>query len=286
MEIDNIYNMDCLEGMKQIPDGTIDAVICDLPYGTTACAWDSVIPFDKLWEQYKRICKPNAPIVLFGSEPFSTMLRMSNFECWKYDWIWDKVSKQGILNANIRPLKQHEIVSVFCYGKPPYYPQMDKRGKVRNKTSYNNRKGDGDGCYGKFDNIKIEPNNDYYPSTILTFSNAVQLDKFHPTQMAVEELFFTKNITTGIRVAEARGVILMTGQEKGLTLAEYTPMQVKQAVVGYGAADKRQVISMVTRILSLPEPPKPDDTADALAIAICHAHSGCSRLGGYYNKMQ
>ncbi len=112
------------------------------------------------------------------------------------------------------------------------------------------------------------------------------IDKYKPTEMAVEELFFTKNITTGIRVAEARGVILMTGQEKGLTLAEYTPMQVKQAVVGYGGADKRQVISMVTRLLSLPEPPKPDDTADALAIAICHAHSGCSRLGSYYNKMQ
>ena len=112
------------------------------------------------------------------------------------------------------------------------------------------------------------------------------IDKFHPTQMAVEELFFTKNITTGIRVAEARGVILMTGRERGLELAEYTPMQVKQAVVGYGGADKRQVISMVTRILNLPEPPKPDDTADALAIAICHAHSGCSRLGNYYNRMQ
>ena len=112
------------------------------------------------------------------------------------------------------------------------------------------------------------------------------IDRYKPTEMAVEELFFTKNITTGIRVAEARGVILMTGREKGLTLAEYTPMQVKQAVVGYGGADKRQVISMVTRILNLPEPPKPDDTADALAIAICHAHSGCSRLGGYYNKMQ
>ena len=112
------------------------------------------------------------------------------------------------------------------------------------------------------------------------------IDRYKPTQMAVEELFFTKNITTGIRVAEARGVIIMTGQEMGLQLAEYTPMQVKQAVVGYGAADKRQVISMVTRILNLSEPPKPDDTADALAIAICHAHSGCSRLGGFYNKMQ
>ncbi len=105
-----------------------------------------------------------------------------------------------------------------------------------------------------------------------------------PEEMAVEELFFTKNITTGIRVAEARGVILMTGREMGLRLAEYTPNQVKEAVVGYGRADKHQVIDMVTRILNLPEPPKPDDTADALAIAICHAHSGCSRLAGYYNK--
>ncbi len=115
---------------------------------------------------------------------------------------------------------------------------------------------------------------------------AAIIDKYKPTEMAVEELFFTKNITTGIRVAEARGVILMTAQEKGLTLAEYTPNQVKQAVVGYGGADKKQVIDMVTRILNLPEPPRPDDTADALAIAICHAHSGCSRLSAYFNPMQ
>lgn len=112
------------------------------------------------------------------------------------------------------------------------------------------------------------------------------IQRYRPAEMAVEELFFTKNITTGIRVAEARGVILMTGQEMGLGLAEYTPMQVKQAVVGYGGAHKRQVIDMVTRILNLPAPPKPDDTADALAIAICHAHSGCSRLGAHYNNLQ
>ncbi len=112
------------------------------------------------------------------------------------------------------------------------------------------------------------------------------IDKYHPSVMAVEELFFSKNITTGIRVAEARGVILMTAEEKGITMAEYTPNQVKQAVVGYGGADKHQVIDMVTRILNLPKPPRPDDTADALAIAICHAHSGCSPLSNYYNKMQ
>ena len=110
------------------------------------------------------------------------------------------------------------------------------------------------------------------------------IDKFKPTQMAVEELFFTKNITTGIRVAEARGVIIMTGRERGLELAEYTPMQVKQAVVGYGKAEKKQVIAMVTNILHLPEPPKPDDTADALAIAICHGHCGPSRIAQYFNK--
>ena len=107
---------------------------------------------------------------------------------------------------------------------------------------------------------------------------------YKPDQMAVEELFFNTNITTGIRVAEARGVIIMTGQKFAIPMAEYTPLQVKQAVVGYGRAEKKQVIDMVTRILNLPKPPKPDDTADALAIAICHAHSGCSRLANYYNQ--
>ena len=184
MELDKIYNEDCLVGMQNIPNHSIDAIICDLPYGTTSCAWDSVIPFAPLWQQYNRIAKQNAPIVLFGSEPFSTMLRMSNFDCWKYDWIWDKVSKQGFLNAKRRPLKQHEIISVFCFGKCVYYPQMVERGKQRNKGSYNKRKGDGDGVYGKFENIK-STNNIYYPSTILTFSNAVHKGT-HPTQKPVE----------------------------------------------------------------------------------------------------
>ena len=109
-------------------------------------------------------------------------------------------------------------------------------------------------------------------------------DRYKPDQMAVEELFFNTNVTTGIAVAEARGVILLSGIQHGVTVAEYTPLQVKQAVVGYGRAEKKQVITMVTTLLGLPKPPKPDDTADALAIAVCHAHSGCSRLAGYYNK--
>ena len=107
---------------------------------------------------------------------------------------------------------------------------------------------------------------------------------YSPQSMAVEELFFNTNQTTGIRVAQARGVILLAGEQAGISIAEYTPLQVKQSVVGYGRADKRQVIAMVTRILGLPKPPKPDDTADALALAITHAHSGCSRLSSYYNQ--
>ena len=110
------------------------------------------------------------------------------------------------------------------------------------------------------------------------------IEKYKPDQMAVEELFFNTNITTGIRVAEARGVILMCAHELGVRIFEYTPLQVKQAVVGYGRAEKKQVITMVTMLLGLEKPPKPDDTADALAIAVCHAHSGASRLAQYYNQ--
>ena len=110
------------------------------------------------------------------------------------------------------------------------------------------------------------------------------LQKYRPDAVAVEELFFNTNITTGIRVAEARGVILLAAERAGVPIHEYTPLQVKQAVVGYGRAEKKQVITMVTMLLCLEKPPKPDDTADALAIAICHAHSGGSRLASYYNQ--
>ena len=185
IELDNIYNEDCLVGMQRIPDGSVDAIICDLPYGTTACKWDSTIPFEPLWEQYRRVIKPHGGIVLFGQEPFSTMLRMSNLRCWKYDWIWDKKSKQGFLNAKKRPLKQHELISVFSFGTPVYYPQMITRGEPRHKGKYNKRIGDGDGCYGRFGN-EGSFNNMYYPSTILEFSNASHTDVCHPTQKPVD----------------------------------------------------------------------------------------------------
>lgn len=110
------------------------------------------------------------------------------------------------------------------------------------------------------------------------------INKYKPDEMAVEELFFNTNITTGIAVAEARGVILCTAYKMGLKISEYTPLQVKQAVVGYGKAEKRQVIAMVTSLLGLPEPPRPDDVADAVAIALCHGQCAGSAMGKYFNN--
>ena len=112
----------------------------------------------------------------------------------------------------------------------------------------------------------------------------VLIEKYEPDEVAIEELFFNTNITTGITVAEARGVILLSAFRHQIKTFEYTPLQVKQAVVGYGKAEKNQVISMVTSLLRLKSPPKPDDTADALAIALCHAQSSNSRMAQFYNK--
>ena len=140
---------DCLEVMKSIPDGSIDAIITDPPYGTTACKWDSVIDFELMWEQLNRIIKPNGAIVLFGSEPFSSALRMSNIKNYKYDWIWEKEQGTNFALSRKQPLRKHELISVF-YFKQPYYnsvgeklekPQKVKRGdNTKSITSQNNSK--------------------------------------------------------------------------------------------------------------------------------------------------
>ncbi len=141
--------------------------------------------------------------------------------------------------------------------------------------------------YGKFACIGygaiITPPSDDFPQRLLKIYEDMGqlLAKANPDAMAVEQLFFTNNKTTGIGVAQARGVILLAAAEKGLLVQEYTPMQVKQGVTGYGAARKQQVMEMTRRLLSLPKPPKPDDAADALAVAICHAHAGSSALTKY-----
>lgn len=171
---------DCLELMNDISDNSVDMILCDLPYGTTKCKWDVIIPFDKLWEQYNRIIKDNGAIVLFGSEPFSSYLRISNVKNYKYDWVWDKVKPSGHLNAKIMPLKQHEIISVFCNGKLNYYPIMINQ-KERVSKNYLNNKTDLFGNEKQVTSLRTTK----YPKTILSFSNAIQKGKLHPTQKPV-----------------------------------------------------------------------------------------------------
>jgi site-specific DNA-methyltransferase (adenine-specific) len=120
----NLLQGDCLERMKEIESGSVDAIICDPPYGTTACKWDSVIPFDVMWERLNKLIKPNGAIALFGSEPFSSALRMSNIKNYKYDWVWEKEKSSDHLNSKYRPMKKHEIISIFSNGKVGHKKQL------------------------------------------------------------------------------------------------------------------------------------------------------------------
>lgn len=117
---------DCLEQMKTLPDNSVDMCLTDPPYGTTACKWDSIIPFEPMWAELKRVVKKNGAICLFGSEPFSSQLRNSNLKEFRYDWIWQKSNGGGFLNANRQPLKRHEMISVFSKKQSAYYPQKTK----------------------------------------------------------------------------------------------------------------------------------------------------------------
>jgi len=127
--------------MKTIPDGSIDMVLTDPPYGTTACKWDSVIPFEPMWEQLKRVTKSNGAVVLFGAEPFSSFLRCSNIKDFKYDWVWEKEQGTGFARSKKQPLRKHENISVF-YSKQPHYnsqgDKLDKPRKIKRKANSNN----------------------------------------------------------------------------------------------------------------------------------------------------
>ena len=131
--INKIFNEDCLIGMQRIPDKSIDMILADLPYGTTACKWDNVIPFEPLWEQYKRIIKDNGAIVLFGSQPFTSALVMSNPKWFRYEWIWENNRAPNFVFGNKQPLKKHENVVVFYSKQPTYNPQKIKNPKGEEK---------------------------------------------------------------------------------------------------------------------------------------------------------
>ena len=179
-----LFLSDCFDVFPDIADGSVDAIIADLPYGTTSCKWDTVLPLDKLWIEYKRIIKPNGAIVLFGSQPFTSVLTCSNLNWFKYALIWDKKSTTGFLNSRKMPLRRHEDILIFAKGVTTYNPAMEVRGTPRNKGSYNKKKGDGDMCYGAFKNVKTF-NNEYFPVSIIEISNAAQKGKQHPTQKPV-----------------------------------------------------------------------------------------------------
>ena len=190
IQLDTIYNMDCLEGMKLIPDGTVDAVICDLPYGvlnrqSEGGSWDAVIPFAPLWEQYRRVCKPNAAIVLFAQGMFTADLMQSNRKMWRYNLIWDKVRTTGFLNARRMPMRSHEDIVVFYEQRPVYNPQFTK-----GKPNHSRGKLEGDQtnrCYGKVNKPTDIFTEDKFPKSVINIPNRID-GNFHPTQKPVDLL--------------------------------------------------------------------------------------------------
>jgi len=193
LETNKIYQGDCLELMKQIEDKSVDMILCDLPYGTTACKWDTIIPFDKLWEQYERIIKPNGAIVLTSSQPFTSALVMSNPKLFKYEWIWQKAVGSNFAALKYQPMKEHENILVFGKGTTIYNPIKEERkgsGKQRQKAGYANSKATaktGQFIGGIMDATKRT--NDYdelrYPSSIQYFNNRDKDRGMHPTQKPV-----------------------------------------------------------------------------------------------------
>ncbi len=192
----NLMKGDCLERMKEIESGSVDMILADPPYGTTACKWDSVIDLDLMWSELKRIIKPNGVIVLTAQTPFDKVLGASNLPMLKYEWIWEKTAATGHLNAKKMPMKAHENILVFSddpdehwnmmvfYNKlPTYNPQKTQGHKpVNSYTKQNNADGE---CYGDTVSVSGGGNTDRYPRSIQVFSSDKQKSKLHPTQKPV-----------------------------------------------------------------------------------------------------
>lgn len=179
-----LYHGDCLSVMDSMIGDKIkvDMVLCDLPYGTTQCRWDVIIPFDDLWKRYDKLIKPNGAIVLFGAEPFSSQLRLSNLKIYKYDWIWDKVKGTGFLNAKRQPMRNHEIISVFYKNQCTYNPQ--KTFGHKNKKSFRAKHLQTE-VYGDMNNDYKYESTERYPRSIQEFSTDTQNSSLHPTQKPV-----------------------------------------------------------------------------------------------------
>jgi len=187
--MNKVIHGDCLEVMPTIPGKSIDMILCDLPYGTTACKWDTIIPLEPLWKEYKRLIKDNGAIVLTASQPFTTVLINSNIAMFKYEWCWDKGNCTGYMMAKYQPMKQHENILVFGRGRVNYNPQMEllKKGDYRIRRT-RNRTREGPEVYGgqKVRDEIVEYKDVRYPKSIIYFaSNMKNVNRLHPTQKPV-----------------------------------------------------------------------------------------------------
>ena len=181
--INRLFEGDCLEYMKEIPDGSVDMILCDLPYGMTQNKWDSYIPLDKLWEQYNRIIKTNGAIVLTSNGVFTAKLILSQPNIYKYKWVWEKSKPTNFLNAKKQPLRKHVDVCVFYKKQPVYHPQMTKgepydKGKRKNQQC---------GNYGDFESVHVASDGERYPTDIIYVKTAESEGPvLHPTQKPIE----------------------------------------------------------------------------------------------------
>tara|TARA_R110000772_G_scaffold43995_2_gene101243 strand:- start:1706 stop:2470 length:765 start_codon:yes stop_codon:yes gene_type:complete len=178
----SVINADCLSVMKYIDDESIDMILCDLPYGTTRCRWDTIIDLDKLWEEYKRIIKPNGAIALFAQTPFDKVLGLSNIEMLKYEWIWEKTQATGHLMAKKRPMKAHENILIFYKKQCTYNPQKTQGHKRKVSTAHHKRNTSTGDIYGKSDNFSDYDSTERYPRSVLEFASDKQKLNLHSTQ--------------------------------------------------------------------------------------------------------
>ena len=191
IELDKIYNEDCLVGMQRIPDGIVDCIITDLPYGVLNEAseggqWDSIIPLEPMWKQFLRVTKKNAAIVLFCQGMFTAKLMMSQPKLWRYNLVWDKVRVTGFLNAKRMPMRQHEDICIFYQQLPTYNPQMEACLPHQRNHSRGKQEGEQTNrCYGKFGKADDSISDEKYPKSIVCYPNTVQ-GNIHPTQKPVD----------------------------------------------------------------------------------------------------
>lgn len=178
-----VFEADCLDKMREIPNHSVDMVLCDLPYGMTQNAWDSYIPLDLLWEQYRRIIKPNGVIALTSHGIFTAKLILSQEKLFKYKWVWEKSKPTNFLNAKKQPLRKHEDICIFYQRQPTYHPQMTQ-GAAYDKGV---RKNQLSGCYGDFEPVHVHSNGERYPTDIIYVKTAESEGRvLHPTQKPIE----------------------------------------------------------------------------------------------------